>query len=157
MSHLPRSVRDAAHRVRSTVLWSLTAASLEFALLEPQKTSSLRSVEERCGNDGITPPPRPLPQTKTPNKRHRQRGAKSRSAILRRQLPDTMIVCGARSKTTQSKLHRCLVEKHGLREGFDTFRMCMNMTACTVWCCFSEHQLQTAAKPPQLVNPLAWF
>ena len=135
----------------------ITAASLEFALLEPEKTSSLRSVEKRCGNDGISPPPPPLPQTKTQNKRHRKRGAKSRSAILRRHLPHTMIVFGARSKITQSKLHRCLLEKHGLREGFDTFRMCMNMTACTVWCCFSEHKLQTAAKPSQLVNPLAGF
>ena len=137
----------------------ITAASLEFALLEPEKTSSLRSVEKRCGNDGISPPPppSPLPQTNTQNRRQRKRAAKSRSAILRRHLPHTMIVCGARSKITQSKLHRCLLEKHGLREGFDTFRMCMNMTACTVWCCFSEHKLQTAAKPPQLVNPLARF
>ena len=135
----------------------ITAASLEFALLEPEKTSSLHSVEKRCGNDGISPNPPPLRQTKTQNKRHRKRGTESRSAILRRHLPHTMIVCGAWSKTTQPKLHGCLLGKHGLREGFDTFCMCMNMTACTVWCCFSEHQLQTAAKPPQLVNPLAWF
>ena len=138
----------------------ITAASLEFALLEPEKTSSLRSVEKRCGNDGISPPPPRPPSPKPKHKTRdseRKRGAKSRSAILRRHLPHTMIVCGARSKITQSKLHRCLLEKHGLREGFDTFRMCMNMTACTVWCCFSEHKLQTAAKPPQLVNPLARF
>ena len=103
------------------------------------------------------PPQPPLPQTTTQNKRHRKRGAKSCSAILRQHLPHTMIVRGARSKTTESKLHRCLLGKHGLREGFDTFRLCMNMTACTAWCCFSEHKLQTAAKPPHFVNPLAEF
>ena len=45
----------------------ITAASLEFALLEPEKTSSLHSVEKRCGNDGISPPnpPSPKPQHKT--------------------------------------------------------------------------------------------